>query len=213
LVDAKGDLIGATANDTPARVAAAGSNELALISDSAQATGVKWAVPLAGLAGYTQLFQTLSAHRGAGQGALTRATINTPGSVGWAASGTANANIMLIPLLAADMNVSGRTTRLKTKLIVGTNGTAPTLNFTAGLSAVSASGGGADSQNYTWSTEVSGSTCAINAPAANTVATATSSAFDLPADGVYVLVFTSSGTMPATNPRIMVTMSLWVTHV
>lgn len=42
LVDAKGDLIAATANDTPARVAV-GANGTVLTADSAAAAGVKWA--------------------------------------------------------------------------------------------------------------------------------------------------------------------------
>lgn len=41
LVDAKGDLIGASASDTPARVAA-GTNEHRLVADSAQSTGLKY---------------------------------------------------------------------------------------------------------------------------------------------------------------------------
>jgi len=44
IVDAKGDLIGATAADTPARLAV-GSNGTVLTADSAEATGLKWAVP------------------------------------------------------------------------------------------------------------------------------------------------------------------------
>jgi hypothetical protein len=41
-VDAKGDLIGATANDTPARLAV-GANNLFLRANSAAATGLEWA--------------------------------------------------------------------------------------------------------------------------------------------------------------------------
>ena len=41
IVDAKGDLIGATANDTPARLAV-GANDTMLIADSTAATGLAW---------------------------------------------------------------------------------------------------------------------------------------------------------------------------
>jgi hypothetical protein len=42
LVDAKGDLVTATADNTPARLGV-GSNDTLLVADSAQSTGIKWA--------------------------------------------------------------------------------------------------------------------------------------------------------------------------
>ena len=56
IVDAKGDLIAATAADTPARIAV-GANDTVLTADSAEATGLKWATPSSG--GMT-LLETLS---------------------------------------------------------------------------------------------------------------------------------------------------------
>jgi len=47
IVDAKGDLIAATAADTVARLAV-GSNDAVLTADSSTATGLKWATPSAG---------------------------------------------------------------------------------------------------------------------------------------------------------------------
>lgn len=44
IVDAKGDLISATAADTPARLAV-GANGTTLVADSSEATGLKWATP------------------------------------------------------------------------------------------------------------------------------------------------------------------------
>ena len=44
LLDAKADLITATANDTPARLGV-GANGTVLTADSAEATGLKWATP------------------------------------------------------------------------------------------------------------------------------------------------------------------------
>lgn len=43
IVDAKGDLIVATAADTPARLAVGGTNGWVLMVDSAETAGVKWA--------------------------------------------------------------------------------------------------------------------------------------------------------------------------
>jgi len=47
IVDAKGDLISATAADTPARLAV-GANGTVLTADSTESTGLKWATPASG---------------------------------------------------------------------------------------------------------------------------------------------------------------------
>lgn len=51
IVDAKGDLISATAADTPARLAV-GSNGQVLTADSTTSTGLKWAAPSSGAMSY-----------------------------------------------------------------------------------------------------------------------------------------------------------------
>jgi hypothetical protein len=60
IVDAKGDLIAATANDTPARLAV-GANNLYLVADSTAATGLKYE---GAITSYTPTFTNLSIGNG-----------------------------------------------------------------------------------------------------------------------------------------------------
>lgn len=57
ILDAKGDLISATAADTPARLAV-GSNNQVLTADSSTATGLKWATPSSGAPSWSLISTT-----------------------------------------------------------------------------------------------------------------------------------------------------------
>jgi hypothetical protein len=59
LVDAKGDLIAATADNTPARLAI-GTNDQVLIADSTAATGMKWGAAPGGTFNYTTFTPTFT---------------------------------------------------------------------------------------------------------------------------------------------------------
>lgn len=66
IVDAKGDLISATAADTPARLAV-GANGTVLTADSAESTGLKWATPATGgftFAAYTPTYTNFTLGNG-----------------------------------------------------------------------------------------------------------------------------------------------------
>lgn len=54
ILDAKGDLISATAADTPARLASSGVNGDVLTVDTSTATGLKWAAPASGTLTWTR---------------------------------------------------------------------------------------------------------------------------------------------------------------
>ena len=69
IVDAKGDLISATANDTPARLAV-GANGTILTADSAESTGLKWVAR-------PTFYAYLSANQTVSTGVVTKLQINT----------------------------------------------------------------------------------------------------------------------------------------
>ena len=64
IFDAKADLLTATANDTPARLAV-GANDTLLTADSSTATGLKWAaLPSSGFPAWTSYTPTVTAQSG-----------------------------------------------------------------------------------------------------------------------------------------------------
>jgi len=74
LVDAKGDLIVATAADTPARLAVGSANQV-LTVDSSTATGLKWATPASG----GKVLQVVSSTATAWQGIKTASATDVTG--------------------------------------------------------------------------------------------------------------------------------------
>lgn len=117
----------------------------------------------------------------------------------------------LIRLVPSDYTVGTLTTKLLLRAEVAVNGTAPAVNYTFGLYPVTV-GGVADTLVFAPGTVVTGSTVAISAPAANGIATANSGDFTFPADGTYVLVVATSGTM-ANNSAVSCHATLQVRNV
>ena len=91
LVDAKGDLLAATAADTLARLAV-GSNGQVLTADSTKATGIKWATAAAAATSYTSL-------NGSGTSLTGAATITITGLSGY--------NKLMVYLQGASDNSGG----------------------------------------------------------------------------------------------------------
>lgn len=119
IVDAKGDLITATAADTPARLAVGATNGMTLQVDSSTATGLKWATPAAGTSVYIKLIN-------AGSNYSTTSTTSV-------AVSTTNARITATPagttatvMLEGFSNNSGNTTAEWT---ISTGGTGTIMGF------------------------------------------------------------------------------------
>jgi hypothetical protein len=76
IVDAKGDLIVATANDTPTRLASSGTNGQVLTVDTSTGTGLKWASAAAG--GYSTVYNRQQSFIQSRSSSGTTRTINSP---------------------------------------------------------------------------------------------------------------------------------------
>lgn len=102
-----------------------------------------------------------------------------------------------VPLFISDSTdyaVAGKTTKLRVRGIIATNGTAPGINFTFGLYPIISSAGASDEHSLTVGTVVSGSTVALNTPNAFAIPNGTSTDFTMPANTTaYVLAVVTSG--------------------
>ena len=99
----------------------------------------------------------------------------------------------LLRLEAADYAISGRTTKLRVRATLTTNGTPPAITFTVGLYPVTSVAGGADVMSVVLGTIDSGSQVSFATPAASSMFEGDSSDFTIPADGYYVLGVSLSG--------------------
>lgn len=127
------------------------------------------------------------------------------------ASGGAQSFPLWVPLylVAADYSMAGLTTKLRVRAAVSVNGTAPAANFTFGLYPITP-GGGAGVLSFTLG--AAATTVAVNAPAANATAVATSAEITIPADGAYCFGVTASAT-PAANTKCIAVASLQTRNV
>ena len=107
-----------------------------------------------------------------------------------------------IAIAAADYpTIAGLAPKLRVRVQLAVNDVAPTGNFTFGLHPVTrpATSGGAGLCIYTIGTAVTGSTVAINNPAADSHTASVGSDFALPADGIYVLGCVTTATVAASS--------------
>jgi hypothetical protein len=110
-------------------------------------------------------------------------------------------------LVASEYAVGGLTSKLRLKVQLHTNATAPgTMIFTAGLYPFTVAGG-TNLMGYTVGTVVSGSTVVFTDPAASTDQSGNSGDFTLPSDDRYVVAVVTNATTAAAS-NVFITASL-----
>ncbi len=108
-----------------------------------------------------------------------------------------------------DFAVASKTTKLRVRGMVYTNGTAPAQSFTFGLYPVAWSGA-ADVLTATLGAVVASSTAAVSSLSANAAKVAVSSEFSMPATGAYALGVVTNGTL--TNNAAVLTQAVLQMH-
>lgn len=127
-------------------------------------------------------------------------------------SSAANAKfVQMIPFNPDDYAVTGLTTKLRLSALIATNATAPASDFTFGLYPVTVAGGNSVIA-ATAGTVVSGSTVAIEAPAASTATRGAGSDFSAPSAGTYGLGVVLSDAQAA-NSIASIIVQLQLHHV
>jgi hypothetical protein len=135
------------------------------------------------------------------------------GPNGILASGTSGTTPMLvIPFNPTVYAVAGKTTTMRLLTNVTANGTVSVVTITFGLYPISSAGGNVGSVSYTLGTVVAGSTVAYVNPAINTHVANASGDFAAPANGNYMLGFTTSATLAA-NATYGLQVFLQIKHV
>lgn len=118
-------------------------------------------------------------------------------------SGTGGTNGAQNPfyLDPADYLLTGYTTKIRLRVVVETNATAPAVNFTLGLYSITASAGGAGANALTLS-NITNAT-AINTPGASSRNNQTSTEITMPAAGYVIAGLTLSGTTAASSQEVV----------
>jgi hypothetical protein len=131
------------------------------------------------------------------QGWTTLISLETTALEGSLASNTRAFSPRLFHLAPADLSLPGRTLKLRLRLQIATNETAPGGSFNLSLQPIVGSSGTAGTQGYSIGSPEVSKGPEIVTPEAKKLLTAVGSGFTAPAEGFYGIFFTNSATIAA----------------